>query len=302
MIARAASRRTAETEAPADPCTEVTESDLARFAEFFHKRTGITFPPHRSALVRKRLGDCIVEYGAASFRDLFLRLRTRPGGPEMQSVINALTVNETFFYREAHQFDQLVKHALPQVTARRPANRPVRILSMPCSTGEEPYSIAIYLLENWPDVDRFDVEIIGTDIDTDAITKARQARYGSRSVSRLPQSALKRYFRLSSGAAGYQLVPGVADAVQLAPSNLLDREIARQFKAIDVVFCRNLLIYFDDSARSVAMNNLYDCLRPGGYIFVGHSESISRMTSLFEPQRVGEHMLHRKPMRARSVT
>lgn len=277
----------------ADP-PAIGKGDYDRFAEFFRRRTGIVFPEHRESRTAQRLALCMVEEGAESFREFFLRLRADPGGEAMQRVVNALTVNETYFYRETRQFEQMTSHVLKTLVARRAAPGPVRILSVPCSTGEEPYSIALWLLENWAPLDRYDVEIMGVDIDTEVISLAREACYPTRSLSRLPQSVARRYFT-GDERRGFHLDRDVVDAVSLSKDNLLSPGFSRRHPAIDVVFCRNLLIYFDDAGRRAAVNALYDCLNPGGHVFLGHSESLTRITSLFEPCRLGGHLLYRRP-------
>ncbi|MEM6548449.1 MAG: CheR family methyltransferase [Pseudomonadota bacterium] len=280
-------------EIPSQPET-VSNADIARFAEFFHRQTGIVLPDQRQDLIRRRLERAVERHGAKSFRDFLLRLKTDPGGASMQEVINLFTVNETYFYREAYQFESMVAHALPEIMTRRRAGLPIKIWCMPCATGEEPFSLAIYLLENWPGIQDIDVEIMGSDIDTNALKAARRASYSSRSVSRLPDTAKKKYFNYNNRNETYQLSPDIVDAVGLSTANILDPASIRKFKDVDIIFCRNLLIYFDDAGRKSAVANLYDCMRPGGYIFLGHSESMSRISTVFEPRRHGDLMLYRR--------
>ena len=276
--------------------TGLKDGELERFLEFFYRRTGITFPKTKLTLVERRILNVMSQLGYRSFRDGFLKLKTSHGGPEMQRMINALTINETYFYREQHHLELLVKSVLPEITAASRFSRSVRIWSVPCSTGEEPYSIGIYLLENWPGAEEYDIELVGSDIDTNALKAAGEAQYTARAVSRLPQSVVSRYFRTNVPGQQYALCRDVADAVSFSHINLLEQKDAAKIRNIDVVFCRNLLIYFDDASRRIAIEHIYESLKPGGYVFLGHAESMSRMSSLFEAKRHDNQILYRKPV------
>lgn len=270
-------------------------ADLARFADFFYTRTGIRLREDRHALLAHKLTGVLMDCGLGDLRGLLLKLRADPGGPEMQAVVNALTINETYFFREIYQFEALVASVLPELTAR-PVTRPLRLWSMPCATGEEPYSLALYLLENWPRLQSVDVEILGSDIDTRAIAAAQAGLYTERAVSRLPAPVLEKYFEWLPGSRRYRLAPAVSGAVTLFAANAVEADAFDRLAPVDIVFCRNLLIYFDDAARRQVVGNIYDCLRPGGYVFLGHSESMSRISGLFEPRRHAGQTVWRKPV------
>jgi chemotaxis protein methyltransferase CheR len=219
------------------------------------------------------------------------------GSAELQHLINAMTVNETYFYREEYQFRCLVSSIFPEIVARRtPADsRPLRLWSLPCSTGEEPYSLAIYLLQNWPDVDRHDVEIVASDIDTHVLEHARVGLYDDRSVQYLSPLIKARYF-LHPAEGLWQLSDDLRGSVEFRPVNLSDRlDMRRHQGAFDVIFCRNLLIYFDDLSRRQAADALFDALRPGGFLCLGHSESMSRISSLFIVRKFPDAIVYQKP-------
>ena len=279
------------------PPMVITDADFEKFAEFFHRKTGIHFDAGKRYFVDKRLVERIRATGADSFRAYFVNLRFEASGSEMQHLVNTMTVNETYFFRESYQFDCLVNDMLDEVAARKQPGSRIRIWSIPSSTGEEPYSIAIYLLERWPQIDRYDVEIFSSDIDTAALEAAGRGIYSKRSVEQLPPAYLRKYFK-PHGVDEWQISPDLASAVEFSRVNLNDAGDTRRYRDMDIVFCRNLLIYFDDLSRRVAAEALYDAMRPGGFICLGHSESMSRMSSLFTVRRFPDAMVYQKPLEA----
>jgi chemotaxis protein methyltransferase CheR len=276
----------------------LSESDFERFREYFYKRTGIQFTATKRYFVDKRIDACIRESGYSDFPSWFAALRLSDRSDLVQDLINQLTVNETYFLREDYQFDALVKAVLPKVLQARggPARitGAVKILSLPCSTGEEPYSIALRLLEEWPHIDTVDVEIHGADIDSDVLARAEHASYGERSLQRVPRPLVAKYFS-AVGAGRYQLDEGIRGAVTLHQVNVCDTPAMRVFRDFDVVFCRNVLIYFDELSSRRAAENLYGAMRPGGYLFLGHSESMSRISPIFTPTRLPEGIVYQRP-------
>lgn len=287
----AASELREEGEAPG---AGISSEDFARFREFYYRKTGNWFDDGKRYYVDKRLLARMRATDCDSFREYFVRLRFEADGSELQALINSMTVNETYFFREEYQFQCLVRSMLPRLVRSKSPGEPVRIWSLPCSTGEEVYSLALYLLEYWPQVDDYDVEIIGSDIDTVALEKAREGIYGQRPMHAVPRGLLGRYFqRLADGR--YQVLRSIRESVRVSRVNLQDPLQTREYRGFDVVFCRNLLIYFDDAARRQAAETLFDALGPGGYICLGHSEFMSRISSLFRPARFPEAIVYQKP-------
>lgn len=271
----------------------LNDAELGLFQDVFYRRTGIVFASAKRYFVERRLVERMRVSNEKSVRT-YLQLLKRPeGDAEMQQLINAMTVNETYFYRETYQFDCLRRSLLPELTAGRPGC-PISIWSLPCSTGEEPYSIALWLLETWPMVDEHEVTIRGSDIDTRTIAEARAGVYNARSVQHLPQETLARYFeRLEDGR--WRLIPALRGSVEFSTINLMDRGQMVAHRGYDVVFCRNLLIYFDDASRLEAAKSLYDALRPGGFLCLGHSETMSRINGLFVVRKFPDGIVYQKP-------
>ncbi|WP_192499432.1 CheR family methyltransferase [Skermanella pratensis] len=270
----------------------IADHEFRRFRDFLYRRTGIVFSDAQRAYVERRLTDRILAAGSRSFSEHFARLLVEPD--ELERLISAFTVNETYFYREDYQLRCLTSNLLDRITARKRRGQPIRLWSVPCSTGEEPYSIAIWLLENWSRVDSWDIEIIGSDIDVRALDAAQDGVYSERSLMRLPRPLVAKYFTAMDGGR-YRIDEALRGSVQFSQVNIIDQADTGRWRDIDVVFCRNVLIYFDDMARRTAANNLYDCLAPGGYICLGHTESMSRISPLFHVCRFPEAIVYQKP-------
>jgi chemotaxis protein methyltransferase CheR len=213
---------------------------------------------------------------------------------EREALISAFTINESYFYREDHQFAALSAHILPAIVAfKRPGDK-VRILSLPCSTGDEPYSIAIWLLENWAMVDAYNVEIVGSDIDNAAMAAARQGWFGAKALGRLAPDLIAAYFG-EEQRHRRQIIEPLRESVHYIPANIIDAATLAPLGTFDVIFCRNLLIYFDDRSRRSAVQNLFDCLNPGGFICLGHSESLARISDRFAMVRFDNAIVYRRP-------
>jgi len=272
----------------------VTEEEFRRLCDFVYRRTGMVFTESKRYYVERRVAERMAATGAKTFDSYFARLRSDALG-EIEPFINAFTVNETYFYREDHQLRCLTTDLLPRRMAAKPPGAPIRLWSVPCSTGEEPYSIAIWMLENWPEVDFYDIEIIGSDIDTRVLEAAEEGTYGSRALMRLSADLIAKYF-VPLGNDRWRILDDLRQSVRFSPVNLIEAAEIRAHGRFDVIFCRNVLIYFDDASRRMAAENLYESLLPGGYICLGHAESMSRISPLFEVCRYSDAIVYQKPM------
>ncbi len=275
----------------------ITESEFETFREYFYRKTGIQFEGSKRYFVDKRLIDRIDATGSISFRAYFTALRFEASGAELQHLTNLMTVNETYFFREEYQFECLVRSILPEITKRKRDRSPIRIWAVPSSSGEEPYSIALYLLEYWAGINDWDIEIISSDIDTRILDHARTGLYSDRSVQNLPEKLRRKYFARTM--QGHQICDDLREAVEFTRVNLSDRAETRSYRNFDVIFCRNLLIYFDDASRRTAAETFYDAMNPGGFVCLGHSESMSRISSLFNVRKFPEAIVYQKPTEVR---
>ena len=276
----------------------ITDADFAKFRDFFYRKTGIHFDDSKRYFVDKRLIERIDATGARDFRQYFVNLRFEAAGGELQQLVNSMTVNETYFFREAYQFDCMVRDMLEEIVRHRKPGSRIRIWSIPSSTGEEPYTIAIYLLERWKRINEYDVEILSSDIDTEVLASAQRGVYSPRSVAQLPKPYLDKYFSKTRDG-DYAISRDLVSAVEFSRVNLSEAADTRRFREIDIIFCRNLLIYFDDLSRRVAAETFYDALNPGGFVCLGHSESMSRISSLFTVRRFADAMVYQKPIGGR---
>ena len=261
--------------------------------DFLYRRTGMVFTEAKRYYVERRIVERMTATGAASFPSYFARLRTDVLG-ELEQFVNAFTVNETYFYREDHQLSCLTRDLLAARLRWKRKGDAIRIWSVPCSTGEEPYSIAIWLLENWPLVDDYEIEIVGSDIDTGVLEQARSGVYGKRALMRLQSALVEKYFA-QAGQESWKILDDLRDSVRFTRVNIVETEQTRPHGLFDVIFCRNVLIYFDDAARSIAAENLYENLHPGGFICLGHTESMSRISPLFEVRRFDDAIVYQRP-------
>ena len=253
----------------------------------------MVFAEAKRYYVERRVGERMAATRSPSFASYFRLLRT-DAEDEIQQFVNAFTVNETYFYREDYQLKCLTNDLLPERTRNKRADEAIRIWSAACSTGEEPYSIAIWLLENWPSVDEYLIEIVASDIDTRVLELARAGIFGKRSLMRLPANLIGRYFEPLT-ADQWQIASQLRDSISFTTVNLVEPDQTRRHGRFDVIFCRNVLIYFDDSSRRVAAENLYESLLPGGFICLGHTESMSRISPLFEVRRFADAIVYQRP-------
>lgn len=274
--------------------TTISDEDFQKFREFFYRKTGIQFDASKRYFVDKRLAERIAVTESENFRNYFTLLRFQASGQELQTLTNAMTVNETYFFREEYQFKCMVNSLLPEIVSRKQPGDVIRIWSIPSSSGEEAYSIVMYLMEFWPELANWDVELVSSDIDTDMINKAKAGCYSPRSVQNLPGVFLKKYFtRTKEG--NYQVCNDFRESVEFTRVNLNEPAETRSYRGFDLIFCRNLLIYFDDLSRAKAAEVFYDALNPSGFICLGHSESMSRITSTFRIRKFPEAIVYQKP-------
>ncbi|MEI6744594.1 MAG: protein-glutamate O-methyltransferase CheR [Methylococcaceae bacterium] len=274
----------------------ISDEDFLKFKEYFYRKTGMLFEDSKRYFVDKRLIDRIETTDSGNFRNYFNQLRFEVSGEELQQLVNVMTVNETYFFREEYQFKCLVNSMMDEITRKKKDDSPIRIWSVPSASGEEPYSIAIYLLEYWSGIHRWDVEIMSSDIDTKIIAQARRGYYSTRSVMNLSKPILAKYFTPQAG--GYQICEDLRQAVEFSRVNITNAVDVRNYRDIDVIFCRNLLIYFDDASRRQAAEMFFDAMKEGGFICLGHSESMSRISSLFRVRKFPDAIVYQKPWEA----
>ena len=270
-------------------------AELERFCSFLYRQTGMAYGESKRYFIERRLADRMARTRAPTFSIYFAMLRVNPA--EIEALINSFTVNETYFYREEHQLSCLARSILPEVVSRYAPGDLVRLWSVPCSTGEEPYSLALWLLENWSLVDAYHIEIVGSDIDSRAIDAAKAGFFGERSTARLPAGVVRAYFEAATGDTR-RIISDIRESVTFTSANLIDSPSMAAQGRFDIVFCRNVLIYFDEASRLTAADNIWNALHPGGFVCLGHTESMARISDRFAVRRFPEAIVYQRPLQS----
>ena len=267
--------------------------EFKKVRDIIYSKTGIYIPESKVYFLKKRIENRLKELELQSAEDYIKYLHFfDKTGREVQNLINLVTVNETYFFREFPQLQAFAEHCLPEV-ARKAPHKKIEILSAGCSTGEEPYTLSIILMEMLDSARNF--EITAIDIDENALEKAKKGIYNERSVKDVPKIYLEKYFDVLK--SGYAVKPVVKKNVKFKKVNLFDtRSLSMLGKDFDFIFCRNVLIYFSDDSRRKVVESFYNMMVPGGYIFLGHSESVSRITTAFRIKRAGDFIVYQKPL------
>jgi chemotaxis protein methyltransferase CheR len=264
-----------------------------QFRDFIYEKSGIFIPDNKKYFLENRLGRRIQELNLKGYEDYLYNLKYDSDRRELGRLFDLITTNETFFFREPLQFEVFSGELLGRITAdnTNAGRKDIRIWSAASSTGEEPYTLSIVLLEK-SEISGFKKEIFASDISESVLASARSAVYGSYAVRNIPAVYLKKYFTDSNQQ--YTLSPGVKSLVKFSKVNLIDEKDVRAVRGVDVVFCRNVLIYFDDKAKQKVVSHLYDALRPGGYLFIGTSESLHNVTRAFRPVVINKVIIYQK--------
>jgi chemotaxis protein methyltransferase CheR len=239
--------------------------------------TGIHLSDQKRELVYGRLARRLRALRLKSFAE-YRRLLASDGGRELAELCNAITTNLTAFFREPHHFEYLREHVLLPLASDPCSPRRLRIWSAGCSTGEEPYSIAMTILETLPDVRRWDIRILATDLDSDVLERGRRGSYAADRVRGLSPQRVARFFtqREERRELHYQALPEVASLITFKQLNLM--HALPMGGPLDVVFCRNVVIYFDKDTQRDLFARIAHLQRPGDLLFLGHSESLFKVS------------------------
>jgi chemotaxis protein methyltransferase CheR len=264
------------------------------FRDLIHDQLGLMYEPHQFDQLADRLAPLVVARGLSSFLDYYYLLKYASDPDEWLKVMDALAVQETYFWREIDQLRAVVTCVVPQlVNSLRGA--PLRIWSIPCATGEEPLTIAMLLSEaGW--FERAPIEILASDASPSAVGRARQGRYTQRSFRNLPPAMLEKYFDAREGCR--TVVPALHQRVSYDVVNLMAQEEVARHAAAPIVFCRNVFIYFSDRSIRRALGVFEHAMPSPGYLCVGASESLLRRTTVFELQEIGGAFMYVKDVPA----
>ena len=260
-----------------------------------YQKLGLHFDEKKIYFLRTRVAKRMAALEIEDARDYVSMITyADPRGVEMQALANLVTTNETYMFREYDQLQAFANHCLPEVLSAKQSrgDRKMRIWSAGCSSGEEAYTLAMILQEIFPQAQYWDCRIVASDIDENMLQRVAARRYGERSVHDVPQLYRDKY--LTAIGEEYVVRKRTAELVEPLHLNLSDRFAMKTMKGFDFIFCRNVLIYFDDLSRKAVVDQFYDALNPGGYIFLGHSESLGRVTTAFKLKRFETHLLYMK--------
>ena len=255
----------------------LADNVFKQIRDFIYEKSGIFISDAKKYLVEKKLVTRLQERNLNSFEDYLSLLKYGSTGDELNKLYDAITTNETYFFREPQQLSVCADNIVPIVMEKK-GSKDIKIWSAACSTGEEAYTLVMMLLEK-RSCSR--IEVIASDISNEVIESAKKAVYGSYSMRNVPEPYLKKYFR--SNGWTHELDISVKSVVRFTNINLIDAAKMRTVQGMDIAFCRNVLIYFDDKAKQKAVSLLYDSLRPGGFLFIGSSESLHNITRAFKP-------------------
>ncbi|MCX8028103.1 MAG: protein-glutamate O-methyltransferase CheR [Thermodesulfovibrionales bacterium] len=261
--------------------------------DFIYEKSGIFVPDNKKYFLENRLGRRIQEKGLKSYDDYAYVLKYGLDKAELVKLFDLVTTNETFFFREPQQFEVFGKELMTKIISENTASgrKDIKVWSAASSTGEEPYTIAIVLMEK-PELANFKKEIFASDISESVLASARNGIYGSYATRNIPEPYLKKYF--TNTGSNFVISQSIKSLVKFMKINLTDEKETRSIRGVDVVFCRNVLIYFDDKAKQKAVSLIYDALRPKGYLFVGTSESLHNITRAFRPVVINKVIVYQK--------
>ena len=271
------------------------EGAFAFIAELARAEAGLMIPRDKGTMVFARLNKRLKALGLADYDSYCALLRRPDAAEERKTLISILTTNVTSFMREPHHFEALQKELLPDLIARGRAGGRVRLWSAGCSSGQEPYTIAMCVLDSWPDAARCDLRILATDIDHVVLQKAREGVYAESAVDTLPRGWREKFFHAADAAGNCRVRRELRDLIAFRELNLMRPwPFSGRF---DVIFCRNVVIYFDQETQNALWPRFEEACQPGGTLFVGHSERVE--TAAGTGFRMAGKTTYRKPLESR---
>lgn len=274
----------------------MSEEEFRLIRDLIYDHCGIFFNGESKYLLEKRLTRRLGLLNLVSYKDYYhlLKYDIRKD-QELSDLMDVLTTNETYFFREDFQLKAFTDEIVPELMAakEKKGDRTLRIWSAGCSTGEEPYTIAMLLLDI-ARVKGWRVEIIGTDISQRVLQQARKGVYGKSSFRATDSRYLDRFFLEQEGS--FRISDEVRECVTISQLNLFDHGRLALLGKMDIIFCRNVIIYFDQPAKKRVVETFYNSLRPGGFLLLGHSESLMNISTLFTLRHLKNDMVYQKPL------
>ena len=277
---------------------KMSDDSFHTLRDMIYDRSGMHFPDHKKYILENRLARRVEDSGFENYEKYIIYLKHDAGREkEFASLFNIITTNETFFFRDTNQLQAFESVALPDTVQKlkTKGSKKLRIWSAACSTGEEPYTLSMIVADklSMPDYKDWDIEIHGSDISDGVLSSARRGEYNDYSVRNVSQQHLNKYFS-KNGNGKYAIKPEVKKVVRLSNINLFDDSALRMYRGMDIIFCRNVLIYFDEASKKKVISSLYNSLVSGGYLFIGHSESLFNISRAFKLVNVNNVLIYQK--------
>jgi chemotaxis protein methyltransferase CheR len=278
------------------PDIPMTNEEFRLLRDLIYQHCGLHFSESNKYLLEKRLSKQLRHHQFKNFKDYYYLLRySQTRDQELAQAIDLLTTNETYFFREESQLRTFIQEIIPEIRARREkeGSRRMRIWSAGCSTGEEPYTLAMLLLER-AELRDWSIDIIGTDISQRVLQVARKGVYGPSSFRATDARHIRKYFEDFEGK--FRIVDEARRMVSISHLNLFDRARVSLLGSMDAIFCRNVIIYFDMEAKKKVIENFAQRLHPGGFLLLGHSESLASVSTRFVLRHFTHDMVYQLPL------
>ncbi|PID58531.1 chemotaxis protein [candidate division KSB3 bacterium] len=270
------------------------QQDFEIIRDLIWEKSGIYFENTKRQYCLRRLQNRMILRGCRGLKEYYHILQYESSGAELSELLNLLTTTETYFFRNTPQLRSFQEEILPDILRRKQQNGEAHLhfWSAGCSSGEEAYTIAMLLLETLPENHAWKISIAGTDINTDVLIKAREAVYSGRALRDTPETYIHKYFQKEGDL--YRLSDRVKNMVRFRKGNLIQSDDASLLQSLDCIFCRNVLIYFNlESCRQV-IEIFYNNLARHGYLLLGHSESLYRITAIFALKKLQHSLVYYK--------
>jgi len=268
----------------------LAEATFKDIRDYIYDNSGIYIADSKKYLIENRLSRVIQEKNLQSYEDYLRLIKFSSNGNELSRLFDAMTTNETYFFREPQQLTVFAEEILSKVLELKKGLKKIKIWSAACSSGEEPYTLSMMLLEKRILPDKY--EIYASDLSEGVLASAKRAVYNSYSVRNIPEPYMMKYF--SNSGQSYTLNDSVKNTVKFLKVNLIDNKNTASLRGMDIIFCRNVLIYFDTKSKQKVVSNLYDSLNPGGYLFIGQSESLHNVTRALRPSVINKVIMYQK--------
>jgi len=262
---------------------ELTKEEFTLFQEYIHEKAGMYFAENKMYLIKNRLGKRIKDLGIKSYKDYFYQVKYDVSMKEFNKLMTLVTTNETSFFRNPPQLKSFAEEVLPLVVKEKldsKGPKTLKLWSAGCSTGEEPYTLAILVSEFLKSTIGWNIEIHASDISENVLAAARMGEYSESTLRTTPPDIKKKYFIADNGK--YRVKPEIKNMVRFGYLNLNDSRKLSMYSGMDFIFCRNVMIYFSDEVKRQIVRGYYNALRPGGYFYIGHSESLHGISKAFK--------------------